>query len=160
MIAVRRCSDRSALAAFLLPVGVNNFKPELASLLTTEIIEAAIASWDIVEFFDTAKEVIVGVASREPNHHIHLYVDPGRRSSWQPHSSLQGMLDIFLSDCDRLYAAIPLTNKIALSLAHKMGFLHTGTKDGIASHMLTPQSRKNLLAEYQALQQKLKPHSD
>lgn len=145
MILARRCPDRTAFAAFLFPASVDDLKRRFpALLLTPEIVEKAIATWDIVEFFDTEKNVIIGAATREPNHAIHLYVDPGRRASWEPHTSLRTMLDIFLSDCDSLYAAIPLTNRIALRIARKMGFLPTGTADGVAFHILTSQTRRPL----------------
>jgi hypothetical protein len=143
MIAVRRCENRLAFAAFILPFCIDDFKAVSPSLpLTPEIIEKATASWEIVEFFDTEKGVIVGATAREPNHHVHLYVDPERRASWRPHTSLQGGLDIFLSASDTLYAAIPVANKVTISIVRKLGFLPTRTENGIAFHVLTSQTRK------------------
>jgi hypothetical protein len=143
MIAVRRCEDRNALAAFLFPVCLNDRRVEFPSLsLTPELLVAAIASWDIVEFFDTEKKVIVGAAAREPNRYVHIYVDSCRRPSWAPHSSLQAALEIFLSDAESLYAAIPLANKLTISMVRKLGFIHTHTEGGHAFHVVTRQTRR------------------
>jgi hypothetical protein len=143
MIVVRRCEDRNALAAFLFPICLNHLKHASPSLsLTAELLLVAIASWNIVEFFDTEKEVIVGAAAREPSRYVHIYVDSGRRASWAPHASLQAALDIFLSDSDCLYAAIPLVNKITISMVRKLGFIHTRTEDGHAFHVVTRQTRR------------------
>lgn len=143
MIVVRRCEDRNALAAFLFPICLKDCRGAFPSLsLTPELLVAAIASWDIVEFFDTDKGAIVGAAAREPNRYVHIYVDNGRRASWAPHTSLQAALDVFLSDADSLYAAIPLANKFTISLVRKLGFIHTHTKDGHAFHVVTRQTRR------------------
>lgn len=143
MIVVCRSGDRNALAAFLLPVCLNEVRHEFPSLsLTPELILTALASWDIVEFFDTEKGVIVGAAAREPSRYVHIYVDGCRRASWAPHTSLQAALDIFLSDSDSLYAAIPLANRNTISMVRKLGFIHKGTEDGTAFHVLTRQTRK------------------
>src|SRR5215475_2832041 len=112
MIIVRRCQSRTALATFLLPICSDDLRRVLHHLpITPELLVAALASWDIVEFFDTEKDVLIGAAVREPNHHVHIYVDSSRRMSWSPHASLQAALDIFLSDSDKLYAAIPLADR-------------------------------------------------
>jgi hypothetical protein len=143
MIDVRRCGDRNALAAFLLPTCRDELRRELPSLsLTPELLSSALASWDIVEFFDAQKGVIVGAAAREPSRYVHIYVDSRRRTSWAPHTSLQAALDIFLSDSESLYAGIPVANKITLSMARKLGFIHTSTKNSIAFHVLTRLTRK------------------
>lgn len=144
MIAVRRAKNRMDFAVFMLPFCIPDFQSRFpAHSLTPEIIDAAIESWTIVEFFDTEKQVIVGATAREPSHRLHLYVDPSKRAAfWRPHTSMQEALDIFLSDCDTLYADIPVTNRATISIVRKLGFLHSGTEDGIAFHVLTPQTRK------------------
>lgn len=142
MIAVRRCKAPVAFAAFILPFCIDEFKARFPSLsLTPEILGPVVASWNIVEFFDTEKEVIVGAAALEPNDNVHLYVDAKRRASWRPHTSSQLALDIFFSDRDILYANIPVSNRVMISIARKLGFRHTKTEDGIAFHVLTPQTR-------------------
>lgn len=142
MIVVRPSEDRNALAAFLFPLCLNDLARNPTSLsLTPELLLAAIASWKIVEFFDTEKETIIGAAACEPNCHVHIYVDSDRRASWAPHASIKGALDIFLSDSEALYAAIPLANRNTISMVRKMGFIRTSTKEGVAFHKLTPQTR-------------------
>jgi hypothetical protein len=143
MIVVRHCEDRNALAAFLFPVCWNDLRRALPFRSPKpELLVAAIASWDIVEFFDTKKGAIAGAAAREPNRYVHIYVDSCRRASWAPHTSLQAALDIFLSDADSLYAAIPLANKATISIVRKLGFIQTSTENGVAFHVITPLTRK------------------
>jgi hypothetical protein len=143
MILVRRPMDRSALAEFLFPICLN----ELAlhppgQPLTLDLLVAALESWDIVEFFDTEKGVIIGAAAREPNNYVHIYVDRARRVSWAPHATLEAALDIFLSDSDRLYAAIPLQNRITISMVRKLGFMQTRTECGTAFLVISRQNRR------------------
>jgi hypothetical protein len=142
MIVVRPSEDRNSLAAFLFPLCLNDLAHKSTSLsLTPELLLQAIASWNIVEFFDTKKEAIIGAAACEPNRYVHIYVDSVRRASWAPHTSISGALDIFLSDSQALYAAIPLTNRNTISMVRKMGFIRTSIKEGVAFHKLTPQTR-------------------
>jgi len=143
MIVVRHCEDRNALAAFLFPVCLDDLRRAIPfRLLNRELLVAAIASWDIVEFFDAKRGIIVGAAAREPNRHVHIYVDSSRRASWAPHTSLQGALDIFLADADSLYAAIPLANKTTISIVRRLGFIQTSTENGVAFHVITPRTRR------------------
>jgi hypothetical protein len=149
MIIVRRCGDPDAFASFLFPICSNEVKREFPSLSLTpdllfKALASSLASWAIVEFFDTEDGVIVGAAAREPSGYLHIYVDSCRRASWAPHMTLEAALDIFLSDSESLYAAIPLTNRITISMVRKLGFIHTSTEDGIAFHVVTPQTRKRL----------------
>ncbi len=143
MILVRHCEDRNALAAFLFPICLNDLRSAFPfRSLQPELLVAAIASWDIVEFFDAERGVIIGAAAREPNRYMHIYVDSCRRGSWAPHTSLQAALDIFLSDADVLYAAIPLANRNIISIVRKLGFIQTSTEDGVALHVITLRTRK------------------
>ena len=143
MIIVRHCEDRNALAAFLFPVCLDDLRHAFPfRLLNPGLLVAAIASWDIVEFFDAKRGVIVGATAREPNRHVHIYVDSCRRASWAPHTSLQAALDIFLSDADCLYAAIPIANRTTISVVRKLGFIRTSTENGVALHVITPLTRR------------------
>lgn len=143
MIVVRHCQDRNALAAFLFPVCLPDLRRAFPfRSLKPELLLSAIASWDIVEFFDTQKGAIVGAAAREPNSYVHIYVDSCRRASWAPHTSLQAALDIFLSYVGILYAAIPLSNKNTISMVRKLGFVQTSMQDGLAVHVITHRTRK------------------
>ena len=143
MVVVRRCEDRNALAEFLFAICVDDLKPKLRlNQLTPEFLAAAIASWDIVEFFDQGKEIIIGAAAREPNGYMHIYIDSCRRVSWAPHTSLQAALDIFLSNYDKLYAAIPIANRATINLVRKLGFVYTSVAGGFAFHVLTAQTRR------------------
>jgi hypothetical protein len=149
MIIVRHCEDRNALAAFLFPICVDELRRAFPlQLLNPELIVAAIASWDIVEFFDAERRVIVGAAARQPNRYMHIYVDNDRRASWAPHTSLQAALDIFLSDADSLYAAIPLSNRTTISVVRKLGFIQTSTENGVAFHVITPLTRKSFIEKH------------
>jgi len=149
MIVVRHCEDPNALAAFLFPACFDDLRRAFPfRLLNPELLVAAIASWDIVEFFDTEKWVIVGAAAREPNRYVHIYVDSDRRASWSPHTSLQAALDVFFSDADSLFAAIPFTNRSTISIVRKLGFVQMRTENGVAFHVITPQTRKSLTEKH------------
>jgi hypothetical protein len=142
MIVVRRCKDPIAFASFMLPFCMDELKARFPSLpLTPEILGSVVAPWTVIEFFDTEKEVIVGAAALEPNDHVHLYVDSKRRASWKPHTSLQLGLDIFFLDRDIIYANIPETNRVTISVARKLGFRPVKTENGICFHVLTPETR-------------------
>lgn len=150
MIVVRRSEDRNVLTAFLFPICLEEVRREFPSLSVTpelfcSALAASLESWDIVEFFDMDKGLIVGAAAREPSNYLHIYVDRCRRISWAPHTSLETTLDIFLSDSACLYAAIPLANRLTISMVRKLGFIRTSTQDGIAFYVVTSQTRKRLL---------------
>jgi hypothetical protein len=158
MIVVRHCKDRNALAAFLFPVCLDDLRRALPfRLLNPELLVAAIASWDIVEFFDVEKRVIVGAAARESNRYVHIYVDSDRRVSWAPHTSLQAALDIFLSDADSLYAAIPIANRTTISIVRKLGFIQTRTENGVAFHVITPLTRKSFIEKHRRASHSARP---
>jgi hypothetical protein len=143
MIQVRRPSERSALIAFLFPLcqpEVRLKKPAIA--FTPEILSSLIREWDLIEFFDTEKQVLIGAAGREPSGFVHLYIDENSRLAWDPHESLESALNLYLSDSDSLKAGIPLENTVMISMVEKMGFLRTGTREGVAYYELTRQSRK------------------
>jgi hypothetical protein len=161
MIVVRHCEDPSALAAFLFPACSDNLRRAFPfRLLNPELLVAAIASWDIVEFFDTERRVIVGAAAREPNRYVHIYVDSDRRASWAPHTSLQAALDIFLSDADSLYAAIPIANRTTISVVRKLGFIQTRTENGIAFHVITPLTRKSFTKKHRRASYSVRQQSE
>ena len=144
MIVVRRCMDRDALAKTLLPICQNELSLEgRVRPLTLECLVMALKGWDIVEFFDTEKRAIIGAAAREPNRCLHIYVDRARRISWAPHSSLEAVLDIFLSDSDCLYAAIPVANWNTISMVRKLGFIQTGSENGTAHFVVTCLTRRH-----------------
>lgn len=151
MIGVRSCIDRNALAAFLLPSCLDEMKhkPHVRSL-TPEILASALESWDIVEFFDSQKGSIIGAVAREPDQHLHIYVDSTWRKFWAPHTSLDAVLDIFLTDCDRLFADIPLANKTTIRMVRKLGFIQTGTENGNALHVVTRQTRKRRSLDFKS----------
>ena len=143
MIQVRRSPEHSAVISFLFPLCLPEVKRKDATApFTPEILSKTIQGWDILEFFDTKKQTIIGAAGREPNGFVHLYVDEDRRPFWDPHTSLQSAIDIFLSTHDKLQAGIPVENSVMISMVHKLGFVHTHTKEGIAFHLLTAQARR------------------
>jgi hypothetical protein len=142
MIVVRCSADPEALADFLLPICVDevaNSHPQRP--FTRELLVAALAAWDVVEFFDTEKGATIGAAAREPGRHVHIYVDSARRIFWAPHASLEAALDIFLSDSECLHAAIPLANRQTIRMVRKLGFIQTRTENGMAFLVLSPLSR-------------------
>jgi hypothetical protein len=143
MIQVRRASERSALLAFLLPLCLPEVKRKNpAAAFTPEILSSAIKEWDILEFFDTEKQIVIGAAGREPNGFVHLYVDENSRLAWDPHESLESALNIYLSDSDSLKAGIPVENTVMVSMVEKMGFRHAENREGVAYYELTRKSRK------------------
>ena len=144
MIQVRRSLERSAVISFLFPLCLPEVRRKNAAApFTPEILSKTIQEWDILEFVDAKKQMIIGAAGREPNGFVHLYVDENRRPFWDPHTSLESAIDLFLSTHDSLHAAIPVENTIMISMVLKLGFVHTHTKEGIAFHMLTAQAQKN-----------------
>jgi hypothetical protein len=149
MIVVRHCEDPNALAAFLFPVCLDDLRRAFPfRSLNPALLVAAIASWDILEFFDAERRVVVGAAGREANRYVHIYVDSNRRASWAAHTSLQAALDIFLSDADSLYAAIPMANRTTISLVRKLGFIQTKTENGVIFHVITPLTRKRFTGRH------------
>ena len=143
MIQVRRASERSALITFLFPLCLSEIRRKNPAVaFTPEILSSVIREWDLLEFFDTKKQVLIGAAGREPNGFIHLYIDENSRLAWDPHESLESALNLYLSDSDSLKAGIPLENTVMISMVEKLGFLHTGTREGAAYYELTRQSRK------------------
>jgi len=146
MIIVRRCEDRDAFVEFLFPLLLHDFRRDFPQVtLTVEAVRRASAPWDVLVFFDAEENAIVGVGCREKNDHIHTYVDRRRRlRSWSPHASMKAMYDIFLSDRDALYTAIPLTDKTSNKLAVKLGFVHNKIEDGKNFYTLTSKTRRPL----------------
>jgi len=143
VIVVRSSEDRTAVVRFLFRVCMEELRPEVSSApFTPQSLAAVIRSWLVVELYDTEKEVVIGAISREPNGFVHIYVDGSRRASWKPHTSLQAALDIFLSDCDTLYAGIPEEHAVVIRIVRKLGFVHVRTEGGIALYLLTSQTRK------------------
>lgn len=57
-------------------------------------------------------------------------------------NTLDAALDIFLIDCDRLFASIPRANKTTIRMVRKLGFIQTRTEDGNALFVMTRQPRK------------------
>ncbi len=145
MIIVRWCESRGRVADFLFRACQDYVDREYPSrLLTRSQILEAVREWDILEFVDSEKEVIIGSAAREPSNYLHIYIDAHRRVSWAPHTTLQRALDILLSDSGKLYAMIPSTDKATMNMAIRLGFIATGVRNNSVFYALTAQTRQEL----------------
>jgi hypothetical protein len=115
-----------------------------AERITPEIVQAATAAFEVLEFFEPDCNLVIGAVIRDKSGFVHMHVDEDWRIGWDPYSTLRQVVDFFLERFGCLRSAVPAENRNMLSIMRKLGFVKTGEKDGVLLLLLTEQTRLSL----------------
>ncbi len=143
MVRVKQCTDLNAASEFFYSIFKADLENQFPHIeVTSALLKAPLARMNLLEIFDEASDVVVGMAGMECDGHVHLHIRKQYCCRWSPHRNLQRILDFFLSERDVLTAAVSLENTNIISILFKLGFAPTGVEQGVAHFRLLAEGRR------------------